>query len=232
MICYTHTREIYFYVSMLERIWDYLDDHEYFLLITSHVIMLVFYPFVIDTMHASLWMHLMISLILITWLYAANNHKRFMVRTVLLWAMTFLLTWVNFIFSNETLRTLALNVVWLLFFCIILYNLVIDLHKIEDINQHMIYGAVAGYLILWLIWAFVFAIIELTMPWSFAWFTQEVASFPDFIYYSYVSMTTLGYGDVLPVGYHAQSWSIIFTISWQMYLAVLVGMLVGKYVRK
>jgi hypothetical protein len=45
-------------------------------------------------------------------------------------------------------------------------------------------------------------------------------------------MTTLWYGDILPVGYHAQSWSIILTIAWQMYLAILVGMLVGKYVRK
>lgn len=194
--------------------------------------MLVFYPFVIETAHASLWMHVMISLILITWLYAASSHERFVVRTVLLWIMTFVLTWVNFIFINETLRAFALQIVGLMFFSIILYYLVIDLHTMEEINQHMIFGAVAGYLILGLIGAFIFAIIELSLPGSFSWFSHSIVSFPDFIYYSYVSMTTLWYGDILPVGYHAQSWSIILTIAWQMYLAILVGMLVGKYVRK
>jgi len=217
---------------MLEKIWCYLDEHEYFLLIASHVIMLVFYPFVIETVHASLWMHLMITLILITWLYAANTHEKFVVRTFLLGLAVLVLTWMNYLFVTENLWTLALNIFWLLFFCVILYNLVIDLHQINEIDQHMIYGAVAWYLILWLIGAFVFAIIELTLPGSFSWFSWTEVWFPDFIYYSYVSMTTLGYGDIIPVWYHAQSWSILFTIAWQMYLAVLIGMLVGKYVRK
>jgi hypothetical protein len=82
--------------------------------------------------------------------------------------MTFVLTWVNFIFINETLRAFALQIVGLMFFSIILYYLVIDLHTMEEINQHMIFGAVAGYLILGLIGAFIFAIIELSLPGSFS----------------------------------------------------------------
>lgn len=216
---------------MGERIWEYLDKHEYFLLIISHVAMLIFYPFVIDSPHASLWMHILISLILITWLYAANTHERFVVRTFLLGLIAFILTRATYVYTDTLFLIMARNIIGLLFFCIILYNLVVDLHKIKEIDQHMIYGAVAGYLILWLIGAFVFAIIEIGLPGSFTWFVIAFPTLPNFIYYSYVSMTTLGYGDVLPVGYHAQSRSIIFTIAGQMYLAVLIGMLVGKYVR-
>jgi hypothetical protein len=217
---------------MKEKLLAYLDEHEYFLLIASHVTMLIFYPFVIDSPHALLWMHVLISLILITWLYAANTHERFVIRTVLLWVIAFILTWANFLYTDTILITLMLNIVGLLFFCIILYNLIIDLHTMESINQHMIFGAVAGYLILWLIGAFVFALIEMTTPGSFTGFVWTAIGFPDFVYYSYVSMTTLGYGDIIPVGYHAQSRSVLFTIAGQMYLAILIGMLVGKYVRK
>ena len=87
------------------------------------------------------------------------------------------------------------------------------MHNIEQVDQHMVFGAVAGYLLVGLIGAFVFAIIELTTPGSFSGFHNISVSFPDFIYYSYVSMTTLGYGDILPISYHAQSRSIMFTIA-------------------
>lgn len=216
---------------MGEVILKYLDDHEYFFLLSSHVVMLIFYPFVMGSEHPSLWIHILISIILITWLYAANSHERFMVRTMILGVFALVLTWVNFLFDAFYI-TLLLNIIWLLFFAIILYNLVINLHNIDEINKHVVFGAMAGYLVLWLIGAFVFAIIELTLPGSFSGFHTLLVSFPDFIYYSYVSMTTLGYGDILPIGYHAQSWSIMFTIAGQIYLAVLIGMIVGKYVRK
>lgn len=216
---------------MVEKIRDYLDAHEYFLLITSHIMMLIFYPFVMESIHPALWVHILISLILVTGLYAANSHRKFVVRTMLLGVFALVLTWVNFLF-DDIIITLLLNVVGLLFFLVIIYNLIINLHSIDEINQHMMFGAIAGYLILGLIGAFVFAIIEITVPGSFSGFHGVAASFPDFIYYSYVSMTTLGYGDILPISYHAQSWSIMFTIAGQIYLAVLIGMIVGKYVRR
>jgi hypothetical protein len=129
--------------------------------------MLIFYPFVVNTADAMLWMHILISIILITGLYAANSHERFVVKTFLLGIVTLVLTWATFVYADAQWLVIALNAVGLLFFCIILYNLVMDLHQMEDIDKHMIFGAVAGYLILGLIGAFVFALIEITVPGSF-----------------------------------------------------------------
>ena len=51
----------------------------------------------------------------------------------------------------------------------------------------------------------------------------------DFIYYAFVTMTTLGYGDITPVGSMARSLSIFFSVTGQLYLTMIIAILVGKY---
>ena len=53
-----------------------------------------------------------------------------------------------------------------------------------------------------------------------------------FIYYSFVTITTLGYGDISPLTGKAGGLSIIEAISGQIYLVVLVSWLVGMHVSK
>ena len=56
--------------------------------------------------------------------------------------------------------------------------------------------------------------------------------FHDYLYFSFVTMTTLGYGDVTPVSSFAKSTTIIIAIAGQLYLTILVAMLVGKYLSR
>ena len=52
------------------------------------------------------------------------------------------------------------------------------------------------------------------------------------LYYSYVTLTTLGYGDVLPLTLTARIWSAAEAVTGVLYLAVLVARLVGMYKRR
>ena len=56
--------------------------------------------------------------------------------------------------------------------------------------------------------------------------------FHDYLYFSFVTMTTLGYGDVTPVSSFAKSTTIIIAIVGQLYLTILVAMLVGKFLSR
>lgn len=59
----------------------------------------------------------------------------------------------------------------------------------------------------------------------------EILNFQgDFIYYSFVTMTTLGYGDIYPINPIPRSLSIFFSVTGQLYLALIIAMLVGKYI--
>ncbi|MEZ5528339.1 MAG: ion channel [Porticoccaceae bacterium] len=54
----------------------------------------------------------------------------------------------------------------------------------------------------------------------------------EFICFSYVTQSTLGYGDVLPVSPIARSWATVEAIMGQLYLAIVVARLLGIYISK
>jgi hypothetical protein len=124
-------------------------------------------------------------------------------------------------------------ITWLILFSFITFNLVRNLVKEERVNTELILWAIAGYLMIGLLSAFIYACIDFFLPGSISGIDSTwLQSFPQLIYFSYVNMTTVGYGDMIPISAHAQSWSVISTIAWQMYLTILIWVIVGKYIRK
>jgi hypothetical protein len=95
-------------------------------------------------------------------------------------------------------------------------------------------GAVCGYLAAAIVWANAYALVYLLHSGSFH-FAAAIASrvgdwhFQRFIfnYFSIMTLTTLGYGDVTPIGPLALSLSWLEAIFGQFYLAVVVAQLVG-----
>lgn len=101
-----------------------------------------------------------------------------------------------------------------------------------DINANRIAGAVCVYLLLGVIWALSYAIVELRTPGSFegfaAWTDRGFDS--EWLYFSFVTMTTLGYGDLLPISATARALAYMQAVFGQFYIAVLVAGLVSAYI--
>lgn len=99
------------------------------------------------------------------------------------------------------------------------------------ISTKRIVGAICVYLLLGVIWSVAYALLEFALPGSFAGITEQGDSTwsPDWIYYSFVTLTTVGYGDMLPLTYSARALSYIETIFGQFYIAILVAGLVSAY---
>jgi len=100
-----------------------------------------------------------------------------------------------------------------------------------EIDGNKILGAICLYLLLGLIWAVTYTLLQLEFPNSFQmmnennkWFTL----FPDFIYFSFVTITTLGFGDISPTLPLARFLVYLEAIIGQFYLAILVASLVGS----
>ena len=102
----------------------------------------------------------------------------------------------------------------------------------SEINANRIVGAVCVYLLLGVIWAMAYTIIEVVSPGSFAGFSpiDDFGWDSEWLYFSFVTMTTLGYGDILPVSATARGFAYMQAIVGQFYIAVLVAGLVGAYV--
>lgn len=76
--------------------------------------------------------------------------------------------------------------------------------------------------------------IEGSRPGSFLIERAQVANADErlrqFMYYSFVTLTTLGYGDITPVSPAAKSFSFIEAVTGQIYIAVLIARLVGLHI--
>lgn len=102
----------------------------------------------------------------------------------------------------------------------------------NDISLNRIIGAICIYLLLGVMWSIAYGIIEYLQPGSFRGLTEQdtTAWNRDWVYYSFVTLTTLGYGDITPVSQTARSFSLVEAVVGQFYLAVLVAGLVSAYI--
>ncbi len=98
-----------------------------------------------------------------------------------------------------------------------------------DINK--IIGAICIYLLLGLNWGMFYLFTNMAIPDSFHGLTPTTigAQFSEFMYFSFVTITTLGYGDLIPLKPLARTAAYLEAIVGQFYVAVLAAWLVGMY---
>lgn len=102
----------------------------------------------------------------------------------------------------------------------------------NNISLNRIVGAVCVYLLLGVMWSIAYSVLEFSQPGSFKGLTElaSTAWNPDWIYFSFLTITTLGYGDITPLTQTARSLTFSEAIVGQFYIAVLVAGLVSAYI--
>jgi Na+/H+-dicarboxylate symporter len=112
-----------------------------------------------------------------------------------------------------------------IFFAIVVLSQVL---KKGPITPHRIQGAIAVYLLLGFAWAHVYALIEYLSPGAFTGAVSASGRFTSWMYFSFVTLATLGYGDIAPLHPIARSLATAEAITGQLYLAILIARLVSQ----
>lgn len=102
----------------------------------------------------------------------------------------------------------------------------------REVMTEVILAATALYLILGSAFAALYGVIFWMDPAAFTSVTGGAVGWQQLLYYSYVTLTTLGYGDVLPVGHIAQSLAAFQAIVGTLYTVLLLSRLVGLHAAK
>ena len=136
---------------------------------------------------------------------------------------------VGLIFLPGRVPTVAggvLTIATLLFICFVILR---RIAKHPVVTSATVSGSLVVYLTFGVIWAEAYWLVAHLRPESFTGLSGSGDIFVqrDLFYYSYVTLSTLGYGDISPLGPQARSLAIIETIVGQLYLVVLVAGLVG-----
>lgn len=116
-----------------------------------------------------------------------------------------------------------------LFLIYIVGNVVLDMMRQRSVTLFTLVEAVNGYLLMSIMFISLVAFCEFTFPGSYLLKGEESM---DLVYYTLVTLTTVGYGDITPQIPVAKSLSMIIAISGQFYIAVVVAIIVGKFASK
>ncbi len=98
------------------------------------------------------------------------------------------------------------------------------------VTSYRVQGAIAVYLLFGVGWAHAYHLTNLLHPGSFNSTTGGMSSVLDYAYYSYITLSTVGYGDITPVRPIARMLSTGEALTGQLYLAVLIARLVAMEV--
>jgi hypothetical protein len=148
---------------------------------------------------------------------------------ILVGIVALVVRWLNWL---EPTAKLALVSDWWTLAAIIVIAMVLlaQVFRAGQVTPARLQGAIAVYLLFGLAWAHAYHIVSILHPGSFNVSDGALETVADWIYFSYVTLTTVGYGDITPMLPIARNLAVVEALTGQIYLAVLVARLVAMEV--
>jgi len=166
------------------------------------------------------------SIVFFVGVYAVGSTRRKLLVLIILGLPWFLSEW-TFTKSPETIFTSVL------FFVFVTITILEHILKSEEVTIDTLYGAVCVYLLLGIMWTSIYGFLEYIHPGAvFRDSSGEInakMSTNELLYYSYTTLTTLGYGDITSVTPLGRILSVLEAVFGQLYIAFLVARVVSIY---
>ena len=168
--------------------------------------------------------NLLLTLIPLTSYYSLVRDKNRAIIILFLTAPFVILYGIAILYTNFYLQIVAYGFGVILYLYIIVL-LVIKLLSYRVVTANLIYCAIANYLMIGVMWAGIYAVLEGIFPGTLSGISQ----YGDFIYFSFVTLTTLGFGDIAPQSILGKSLVVSEAAIGDIYIAVIVAIIVGRY---
>jgi len=125
--------------------------------------------------------------------------------------------------------------IYFIFYFIVTIQIIKQVWNSVEVNKNVIMGLMCGYISLGLLAFFMFFSIELANPGSFKGINMlsenGMATADSLLYYSYITLLTIGYGEIFPISPVAQKAAILIGLVGQFYFVIITAVVVEKYIR-
>lgn len=207
---------------------------KFYILLATLVLLSILFPLAPDLRVFLLVSDLLLGAVLLAIVYAVSGSPRMRLLAGLLTVVSLILIYLVRSVSDDWILPAHISVLLLLALASVV--ILLDVLHDEQVTGDKIAGAISFYLLLGLAWGILYSLIHWSDPTAFPSLSHEVrATFRGdnmnrFFYFSFSTLTTLGYGDIVPASRMARSLAALEALVGQVYLAVLVARLVGLHI--
>lgn len=179
---------------------------------------------------------LLFTAVAVAALVVAARRRRALIIGVVLAVPTLLVSWLE---PTEPTWAVLGGAIQMLFLAWVVAFLLEHVMQATRASTDILFGVACAYLLLALLWAIGYGIAETLEPGAIALPVEDGGTYPDLhslsgervrLYFSFVTLTTLGYGDVRPVSDTARIMAMLEATLGQLFLVILVARLVGLHI--
>ena len=211
------------------KLYNWLFDHRHPIFLGGLLLFFILPEVLEKVFSVKLSFPFLITILIVTsiTLIQTSPKKRFLTYGLVAALLVFIFLWNNFKKSNELEEAAYLFL--FTYFSFITFFLFNDLLRSTKVTPSVIIGAFAGYFMIGVMAFFVFAFLDATYPDTISVDSTSVNGIEDAFYFSFITLTTIGYGDFAPTSALGQKIAILEGLIGQFYLAIVMAILVGKF---
>jgi len=211
--------------------------HRCTILLAALLLLIIAFPLAVTHERDAPLFVVVMSVVMVGGVVAISDSRRHFYLAMALGLPAIATSWIEHTLEQPYLQAIS-PVTNALFFSLLIFLLLRYVLEARRVNRDVIAAAIAVYILIGLAFACTYDAID-----RFETLTDASASFPNpsnhtigsqmrlsiLVYYSFVTMTTVGYGDIVPVSPLARSLAILEGICGVMFMAILIARLVSMY---
>ncbi len=197
------------------------------------LLLFVFRPFNFGVIYNAIWQCIFIG-VMVSAVFNCHHPKKIRILALILGIpAVFFTAWIQF--YPHFFVLLIARIATVLFLAVCTTSILVNVVLRARVTIETLRGAICAYFLIGFLFAYIYVLIELITPGSFHLLPIEgnVGSpgffVSEFMYFSFVTLLAIGYGDITAIGDLGQTFVIMEGVAGQFYLAILVARLVSVY---
>jgi hypothetical protein len=200
-------------------------------LLAALALLFFFFPFVEEVKGGDIIVSILLSLVLLCAVLAVADRKRALVIAVALAVPAIAGRWISH-FRPDLVPPPVFLTAGLVLIAFVVANLLRFVLRAPSVNVEVLCASISAFLMLGLLWTVAYWLVDQLDPGAFAFNTNEgrqsISGFNAF-YFSFVTLSTVGYGDITPISKVARMLAAMEAMTGLLYVAVLIARLVALY---
>ncbi len=176
---------------------------------------------------------ILLTIILFQSVIVVLNNKKYVIIGLFFGVSSIVFNWIAYYYPYDIKILLAIaDSLTFMYFAFIIVLLISHLVKTKEVNADCIIIASSIYFLMGIIGGILCELLYHLYPNSFLVTREITLQASDFIYFSFTTLTTLGYGDITPTIPQTEILTVLLSVAGQLYLTIIVALLIGTYIIK